>query len=161
MKKIFGKDKPEDLTDGDLQAIIEHPSFEVLATRVMQQMFDRDPEIRQIVIDRVNITLDSLFIKESNIDAIRKSVIRQIDELHNVKILLDRIPHSNVESDRESVINQWTGQRDYDFVNLIVSACRMSRLNSVSPNIADPDASKRIIDEEIEELREEVERRFR
>jgi hypothetical protein len=98
---MFGKNKPEELTDGDLEVIVNHPSFEILITRVMQRLFDGDVEIRQIVVDRVNIILDDLFSKEDNIENIKRSVTRQIDELHDVKILLDRIQRDLKEENSE------------------------------------------------------------
>jgi len=99
MKKLFGKDKPEDLTDDDLKAIIDHPSFEILITRSVRRIISDDTTIKQITLDRLNYLLDEILCKEDNRLKITELVIRQIDELHNVKILLDRIPHSKVESD--------------------------------------------------------------
>lgn len=99
MKKIFGKDKPEDLTDEDIQKItnrwMEDERFGYLLTNMVRSAILRDVNIQQIVVDKVNIYLDELFTDEDNRTKIKDVVIRQIDELHNVKILLDRIPHDS------------------------------------------------------------------
>lgn len=103
MKKIFGKEEPEDLTDGDLQKIIarlmDDRTFVTSMVDVVRVVFIRDINTRKIVLDRLNILLDEILCNEDNRMKIREAVIRQIDELHNVKILLDRIPHTEVDQD--------------------------------------------------------------
>jgi len=108
MKKILGKDKPEDLTDRDLELITdrlmnETSSFRYALVDAVRSAFINDINTRQIVLDKVNALLDEILCNEDNRTKINEAVIRQIDELHNVKILLDRIPHSEVNQDENAV----------------------------------------------------------
>lgn len=106
MKNIFGKDKPEDLTDRDLRVIIDRmmndSTFEHVLIDMVRSAFITDINTRQIVLDKVNTLLDEILCNEDNRTKIKEAVIRQIDELHNVKILLDRIPHNEVKPAHES-----------------------------------------------------------
>ena len=95
---MFNKTKPEDLTDAELQTIVDRlmndGAFRYHMTNEVRYAIVKDVDTRQIVVDKVNTYLDELFIDENNLTTIKKAVIRQIDELNNVKILLDRIPHN-------------------------------------------------------------------
>ena len=97
--KVFGKKKPEDLSDGELRQIVNRlmadDMFRHHITNEVRHAFIEDIDTRQIVLEKVNALLDEILCNESNIENIRKAVIRQIDEMHNVKILLDRLQRKN------------------------------------------------------------------
>ena len=94
---MFNKKKPEGLTDAELQTIVDRlistGAFRYRITDEVRHAIVKDIDTRQIVVDKVNTYLNELFTDEDNLMKIKEAVIRQIDELHNVKILLDRISH--------------------------------------------------------------------
>lgn len=165
MKNIFGKDKPEDLADRDLRVIIDRmmddSTFEHALIDRVRSAFITDINTRQIVLDKVNTLLDEILCNEDNYTKIKEAVIRQIDELHNVKILLDRIPHSKVESVQEYPINRWHGHSNSDFANSITSMYMMSESNFLCETSEDVIADKQHLSDEVVEIREEIKRRFK
>jgi len=96
---MFGKKKPEDLTGKELEQIVDrlmdNSAFRSYMTVEVRHTFLKDINTRQIVLDKVNVVLDNILNDENNLANIKECVIKSIEDMQNVKILLDRIPHTD------------------------------------------------------------------